>query len=736
MTKNNICLFVAFLFAGMSTITAQAPKKVALCWDVSHSMQDRNLEKEFYFLDAYFKTLQDANVDILTFSNDVQEKEGFTVNSGNWSSLKERLSRADYDGGTSYAKLGNYVSGDEVLIFTDGNQNLGTSAPSFQGEVYIINSKKDFDRATLNLLAIVNNGNLVNLALKDTTALNKVAYSGTVYNGTSGLADVSVHSKENPENKVKTNTNGGFQIEAEKGETLVLSYGNIIKEQLLGDSQALSFTFDDSGIVLDEVVVTEEVEVKPEEITTAFGKENKDKVGYAVQSITEEVIPDAATDGNRAIQGKFSGVRLGQNDDLSQIVMRPSNSILGSNYGLIVIDGVPTRRASSSSQGLLDDPPTRSNDTSRSSSLSNTNFIDPRNIAEITVLKGLAATNRFGSMGANGVLLITTKTALVKGPNGEKRDLARLTNNVYDGKLKVNKKELVTPYLKELKNGKSLKEAYQIYLKQRNNYSNLPEYLVDVSNFFHTSSPELGMRILSNVLEKSNSSYEELRATYLKSRENGNYEMAVLIAERMVAEYGNKIQSYMDLALAQKESGNYQEALTLSHRIVDGSANPALNFMGVEKLMGTELRNLVNQQKNNLDLSKVDNAYRNNLTYNARVVLEWSNPDSEFVVQFVNPQKRFFNWEHTDTSDKKRILDELQHGFSSEQFEIVGPDTVGEWILNVTYLGNRTSGNSIPTFLKCTVQYNFGKPNQRSEEFLVRLHEAGEEQQLAKFTAS
>lgn len=192
----------------------------------------------------------------------------------------------------------------------------------------------------------------------------------------------------------------------------------------------------------------------------------------------------------------------------------------------------------------------------------------------------------------------------------------------------------------------------------------------------------------------------------------------------------------MDLALAQKESGNYQEALTLSHRIVDGSANPALNFMGVEKLMGTELRNLVNQQKNNLDLSKVDNAYRNNLTYNARVVLEWSNPDSEFVVQFVNPQKRFFNWEHTDTSDKKRILDELQHGFSSEQFEIVGPDTVGEWILNVTYLGNRTSGNSIPTFLKCTVQYNFGKPNQRSEEFLVRLHEAGEEQQLAKFTAS
>jgi uncharacterized protein YfaP (DUF2135 family) len=79
-------------------------------------------------------------------------------------------------------------------------------------------------------------------------------------------------------------------------------------------------------------------------------------------------------------------------------------------------------------------------------------------------------------------------------------------------------------------------------------------------------------------------------------------------------------------------------------------------------------------------------------------------------------------------------LDELENGNSTEQFEIVGSDTKGEWILNVTYDGNRTSANKAATFLKCSVEYNFGKPNQRKEEFLIRLQEVGEEVQLAKFT--
>ncbi len=715
----------------------QSNQKVTIFWDVSYSMQDRDLNKEFYFLDAYFKTTENVEVTLLTFSNDVNSKDNFSINAGNWSALKEKLKSFNYDGATSFETLDDYAEKGDVLVFTDGNQNMGSSAPNFDGEVYIVNSKKDFDRASINLLAIVNNGNLVNLTEKrDSESLGRETqeYSGTIFSGTMGLELVDVFIKENPTNKVKTNELGIYKINAVPGETLVISYGNRIKEQTLGTVQQLDFNYDTSRIDLQEVVVTDDKLEVEDEITTGFGKENKDKVGYAVQSISEEVIPDAATTGNKAIQGKFSGVRLGQNDDLSQVVMRPSNSILGNNYGLIVIDGVPTRRSNSGFTGLADVAPERGNDSSMPGGITGAGFIDPRNIAEITVLKGLAATNRFGSMGANGVLLITTKTALVDGPKGQKKDLARLTDNVYDGKLKVNKKALVTDYLKELKNGKNIQEAYDIYLKQRKKYWDLPEYLVDISAFFFSSNKNLGYRILSNILEKPAPTHEELRGLYLKSIEGKNYYMALLAANRLLEDFPNKTQSYLDVAMANKGGGNYQEALNALVGMASGESNLKLNFNGLEKIVGTEIRNLVNQKRKDLDVTKVSPSYLNNLTYNARLVLEWNNPDAEFTVQFVNPQNRFFNWEHTDVSERKRILDGLQHGYASEQFEIVGAETVGDWILNVTYFGNRTLGNKMPTFLKCRVQYNFGKPNQRSEEFLVRLQLEGEEQQLAKFS--
>nr|WP_299172803.1 TonB-dependent receptor plug domain-containing protein [uncultured Allomuricauda sp.] len=720
--QNPIKTIFAIVFAlTLSVSWAQDQKKVNICWDVSNSMDNRNLDKEFYFLDAYFKDVKDAKVALLTFSNQVMSRDEFEVSSGDWQEIKEKLKNVNHDGGTFFGSLEDYAKGGDILLFTDGKQTVGGTTPSFDGELYIINGKKDFDRASLNLLAIVNNGNLINLTEKRDlkSKSNARIYTGNIYKGTVGLASAEVYVKGNQSELSKSDESGAFKINAVAGDTLVVSYGKDKGEQVLGDNLSIDFSFKDSGIQLDEVVVTDEAKVETSEITTAYGTESKEKLGYAVQSITDKEISDVATTGNNAIQGKFSGVKLGQNDDLSQIIMRPSNSILGNNYGLIVIDGIPTNR---------------SNSSVGNGSIANTNFIDPRNIAEITVLKGLAATNRFGSMGANGVLLITTKTAQVVGPKGEKRDLARLTNNVYDGKIKVNSKTLVTPYLKELKKGKNVQEAYNIYLAQQGKYPDTPEYFLDVYSFFYSANADLANRILTNILEKELPSYNELKGMYLKASEFGNYDLALSAADRMLEMFPNKIQPYLDVAMANKMAGNHQEALNMFNKIINGSANQGLNFLGIEKVVGTEIRNLVNKKRNQLDLSKVDQKYTNNLTYNARLFLDWNNTDAEFVIQMVNPQKRFFNWEHTETGDRARILNELQHGFSTEQFEIVGAETVGDWILNVTYLGNRTSGSKMPTFLKCTVEHNFGKPNQKSEEFLVRLQEPGDEQQLAKFT--
>ena len=705
----------------MGTIAhAQETKNVTICWDVSLSMQNRDMGKEYYFLDAYFKNVQDASVTLLTFNNRVVSQDVYQVSKGNWTAIKEKLGSLTHDGGTSFGSLSSYTSSGDILLFTDGKQNMGNGTPNFSGQLYVINSNKNFDRGSLNLLSIVNDGTLVDFNEKkdsDNMVKPQSAYSGTIYSGTMGLAGAEVYVQGNEQQRTTSNEKGIFEINGVPGDTLIVSYGNKLEKQVLGENRIMDFTLGEMGIQLQEVVVSDRRNTPGETVITGYGEENKDKVGYAVQSISEDDISDAASTVNMAVQGKFSGVNLGQNDDLSQVTMRPRNTLLGNVYGLIVIDGVPVRQSDS-----------------RSGTVFSTDFINPENIADITVLKGLAATNRFGSMGVNGVLLITSKTATYAKEQGKKMDRARLTDNIYEEKVRVNNKTLVTPYLKELKGVKSVREAYDIYLAQRNTYLEIPEYFLDVSNFFRESSPEIAERILSNILEMEAPSYESLRGLFLKSVELEDHKMAIFAAERMLGLFPNKIQSYFDVALAHKNAGDFQEALNTLNGMASGEANPQLNFTPMEKVIGTEIRNLVNRKDVQLDVSKVDQKYRNNLTYNARLVLDWNQSDAEFSVQFVNPQKRFFNWEHTQLGERKRILDEIEYGYSSEQFEITGPETKGEWILNVTYLGNRTPGNQTATFLKCTVDYNFGKPNQKSEAFLVRLQEDGEEQQLAKFT--
>lgn len=700
---------------------AQESKIVSLCWDVSLSMQNRDIEKDYYFLDTYFKTVQNAKVNVITFSNRVLSKDSYQVVSGNWSSIKAKLDDLRYDGATSYESLSNYVDSGDVLLFTDGKQNLGNGTPNFNGELFIINSNESFDKASLNLLSIVNNGNLVDFNEKRNANVESERpnqYSGTIYSGTVGLQGAEIYVQGNQSNRVKSNETGTFSINGRVGDTLVVSYGNKLEKQVLGETNTLNFSLEDQGIQLQEVVVSEnKTELEQETITTGYGEENKDKVGYAVQSISEEDIPDAASTMNMAIQGKFSGVNLDQNDDLSQVRMRPRNTLYGNIYGLIVIDGVPLRQSDSGSGTVF-----------------STDFINPENIADITVLKGLAATNKYGSLGVNGVLLITSKSATYAKENGEKTDIARLKNNIYEEKIKVNNKALVTPYLKGLKKGKNVKEAYDLYLEQRMAFSEVPEYFIDVSNFFLDSSPEIAERILSNILEKENPSYEALRAMFLKCMTLENHNMAVFVADKKMALFPNKVQSYFDVAMAHKHAENTQEALAILNGMVTGEANPQLNFRSMEKVVGTEIRNMVNREKINLKIDEVDAKYRNNVTYNARLSLDWNVPDAEFSVQFVNPQKRFFTWEHTEVGDRNRILEEIQNGNSNEQFEIVGADTKGEWILNATFSGNRTPANKAATFLKCTVQYNFGKPNQKSEDFMIRLQEPGDEQELARFT--
>jgi TonB-linked SusC/RagA family outer membrane protein len=148
-----------------------------------------------------------------------------------------------------------------------------------------------------------------------------------------------------------------------------------------------------------------------EEITIGLGVSKKEKaIGYAVQKVSGENI-DKAKEPNlvNSLQGRVAGVQIQGSPSTmggaSRITIRGSNSFLGNNQPLFIVDGVPISNAEYSTSSQQRGFGGGSYDYGNAAS-----EIDPSNVESMSVLKGAAATAVYGSRGANGVILITTKS--------------------------------------------------------------------------------------------------------------------------------------------------------------------------------------------------------------------------------------------------------------------------------------------------------------------------------------
>jgi TonB-linked SusC/RagA family outer membrane protein len=155
-----------------------------------------------------------------------------------------------------------------------------------------------------------------------------------------------------------------------------------------------------------------------EVVVTALGvRRQKNTLPYAAQQISGEDVSKLRT-GNAAsaLSGKISGLQIIQGNSIggsTNVVIRGSKSLTGSNQALFVVDGVPVDNSNNNSNGTGRGDPNISQVTGRGGyDYGNAAAdINPDDIESINVLKGAAATALYGSRAANGVIMITTKKA-------------------------------------------------------------------------------------------------------------------------------------------------------------------------------------------------------------------------------------------------------------------------------------------------------------------------------------
>ena len=205
-----------------------------------------------------------------------------------------------------------------------------------------------------------------------------------------------------------TDVNGSYTLDVPSdGGTLVFSFIGLASQEVEIGARSVV-----------DVVMSSEVEELQEVVVTALGiTKEKAALGYAVTSVGGsqlEARPEA--DIARLLRGKVPGVDITSQSGVTgtgtNIIIRGYSSISGSNQPMFVLDGVPIDASTYSDRGF-----TSGGATASSRFLD----LDPNNVAEVSVLKGLAATVLYGEAGRNGVILITTKTGQQGGPVGNKK---------------------------------------------------------------------------------------------------------------------------------------------------------------------------------------------------------------------------------------------------------------------------------------------------------------------------
>src|SRR4030043_197765 len=184
---------------------------------------------------------------------------------------------------------------------------------------------------------------------------------------------------------VISDANGNFSIDVPvDAKTLTFTFvGMEMQEVVIGDRIQINITMEESAIGLEEVVVV------------GYGTQRKSDITGSVVSVSnEQITARPVTNIFQALQGKAAGVDITTSlrpGELGRIYIRGARSLTASNSPLYVVDGIPIMSGS----GI--------------------ETLNEQDIESIEILKDASATAIYGSRGANGGVLVTTK----RGTDGQ-----------------------------------------------------------------------------------------------------------------------------------------------------------------------------------------------------------------------------------------------------------------------------------------------------------------------------
>ena len=706
------------------------PSKITLYYDMSGSLVNRDMAKEFALLDRYFNWAQDVEVRLITFALDIELDTTLAIKKGTWQNIKAILNPLVPDGATQYSHLQIDTShGDEILLFTDGLVNFGKEEqPTSNTPLFIINSSPKVNSNSLNSMAQKNSGvyiNLVSTTISEAAKLlmsQKIHFLYAEYDH-SELSEVfpstpTYYSQNLPvlgklhSSSAKITLHFGYNNSSSYQQSFIVNKNNPIKaglierlwiekvvENLEINPQDNRLKIIDLGeryqIVtsLTSLIVLETIEdylqyriVPPAEMQAEYYERIK-QFNQDDKRSSEEYLQSIVSDFNTKVMWYENGCPkvMKQKVDTSEPVY-------------MMAEREEVVEASNNLRDVPPPPPVLRNTISFT-----TPMIRPDN--EMVIEEEVSSTD-FDS-GTDDVVAEENQISDVEVVNSSTSTILVTEWNPND------------PFIDSLKM-LSTEKIYQAYLQKRAASKDVPPALfLDVSSLlYQRNQKESALKVLSNLAESTDEQFDNLRILGRKFIEFEEYDYAIEVFQKVVSIRPFEAHSYRDLGLALSAKKEYQKSIETLYTIIrDSKLNVTAGFTSI--LVG-EMNNIMFHSDTSILIPDFDPRLAKHQPVDIRIVLEWDAANTDMDLWVTDPNGEKCSYEHNRTKICGYLSPDNTSGYGPEEF-LLKKAIPGKYIVEVNYYGTRSQKISKPITVQMLMYINYGRVNETVQRTTLRL---------------
>jgi Ca-activated chloride channel homolog len=708
-------------FEGENYFTAELPihwlslsKKpatnLAIIWDASGSGAKRDHAKELEFLDRYFNAPpKDTMLKVsLVITRDKAEPTlSFEVKNGEWSALRQTLTKTPYDGATNASawQVPENLSSDNAvaLLFSDGLANWGEPATiKSKIPLFVIVSGTGSDNRYLRFLAESNNGQLIDLdSMPISMGILALDRRTTRFISLTGVgADDLVLASAYPQ--------AGKAVIAGR---LTDTKATVILKRQNPDGYSIDERF---TIHLGKPTTKSEFTAK------RWARLKIDELEVQSNLHKSEITRIAKKFG--LVSSQTSLLVLENFDDYLKYSVLPPKGDARTLYLEMMAD--IERDTASTKSRHLDGLAKRFDERVKwweKEFPKDVKKEEPRPVAKSAPMASSERTTGMSyAVNSSEVMSVAPAPMMVTtSANLRQQSLS----------IKLQKFQPNAPYAKRLREA-SKEERYAIYLDERPNYLNSTAFYLDVADiFFEQGDTDLAVRILSNLAEMNLENRHILRILAYRLQQAGLTELALPLLKRVRELSPHEPQSYRDLGLAQANVGNYQSAVDNLWEVA--STGWESRFADIDLISLGEL-NAIAALHPDVNLTQVDDRLVKNLPLDMRAVLSWDADNTDIDLWVIDPNGEKVYYAHQLSYQGGRISRDFTAGYGPEEFSLKSAKP-GKYEIRAHFYGHRQQVVSPYTTLMLKLSTKFGTKEQKDENIILRLSGRGQEVFVGSF---